>query len=61
VFTTLVLICSMAVGADLRDCNRTNPLVFVQVPDGDAASRSCLMHRPPDPVPGPQHRRKITT
>lgn len=61
VFTTLVLICSMAAGADLRDCGRSNPLVLVEVPD--PAARSCLMHRPPEPEPAwtRQSRRRITT
>jgi hypothetical protein len=61
VFTTLVLICSIATGADLRDCGRSNPLVLVEVPD--SAARSCVMHRSaePEPVWTRQNHRRITT
>ena len=43
-FTTLVLICSLAITPDLRECNRTNAVHVVQVPEQYAMPGSCFMH-----------------
>ena len=43
-FTTLVLICSLAITPDLRECNRTNAVHVVQVPEQYAVPGSCFMH-----------------
>jgi hypothetical protein len=43
-FTTLVLICSLAITPDLRECNRNNAVHVVQVPEQYAVPGSCFMH-----------------
>ena len=43
-FTTLVLICSLAITPDLRECNRTNAVHVVQVPEQYSMPGSCFMH-----------------
>jgi len=43
-FTTLVLICSLAVTPDLRECNRQNAVHVVQVPEQYAMPGSCFLH-----------------
>jgi hypothetical protein len=43
-FTTLVLICSLAITPDLRECNRTNAVHVVQVPEQYSMPASCFMH-----------------
>ncbi len=43
-FTTLVLICSLAVTPDLRQCDRNNAVHVVQVPEQYSMPASCLMH-----------------
>lgn len=43
-FTTLVLICSLAITPDLRECNRNNAVHVVQVPDQYAMPAACFMH-----------------
>lgn len=43
-FTTLVLICSLAITPDLRECNRNNAVHVVQVPEQYSMPGSCFMH-----------------
>jgi hypothetical protein len=43
-FTTLVLICSLTITPDLRECNRTNAVHVVQVPEQYSMPASCFMH-----------------
>jgi hypothetical protein len=43
-FTTLVLICSLAITPDLRECNRNNAVHVVQVPEPYALPASCFLH-----------------
>jgi hypothetical protein len=43
-FTTLVLICSLAITPDLRECNRNNAVHVVQVPEQYAMPGACFMH-----------------
>jgi hypothetical protein len=43
-FTTLVLICSLTITPDLRECNRTNAVHVVQVPEQYSIPASCFMH-----------------
>ena len=43
-FTTLVLICSLAITPDLYECNRTNAVHVVQVPEQYSMPASCFMH-----------------
>jgi hypothetical protein len=42
--TALVLVCSMAVTPDLRECNRDNAVQVLQVPEEFALPEMCLMH-----------------
>jgi hypothetical protein len=42
--TALVLICSLAVTPDLRDCTRANATVAMRVPDDFANPATCFMH-----------------
>lgn len=43
-FTTLVLICSLTITPDLRDCNRNNALEVVQVPEQYSMPASCFLY-----------------
>ena len=43
-FTTLVLICSLTITPDLRECNRTNAVHVVQVPQQYSMPGECFMH-----------------
>jgi len=43
-FTTLVLICSLTITPDLRECNRTNAVHVVQVPEPYSMPGGCFMH-----------------
>jgi len=43
-FTTLVLICSLAITPDLRECNRNNAVHVVQVPEQYAMPGACFLH-----------------
>ena len=43
-FTTLVLICSLAITPDLRECNRINAVHVVQVPEPYSMPGLCFMH-----------------
>jgi hypothetical protein len=43
-FTTLVLICSLTITPDLRECNRTNAVHVVQVPEQYSMPAGCFMH-----------------
>ena len=43
-FTTLVLICSLSITPDLRECNRQNAVHVVQVPEQYSMPGSCFMH-----------------
>jgi hypothetical protein len=40
----LILICSIAVTPDLRDCNRDNAMTVMRLPTEFASPTSCLMH-----------------
>ena len=42
--TALVLICSVAVTPDLRDCNRDNALDVMRTPVEHANPATCFMH-----------------
>ena len=42
--TALVLICSVAVTPDLRDCTRENATVVMRVPDEFGNPATCFMH-----------------
>ena len=42
--TALVLICSVAVTPDLRDCTRENAAAVMRVPAEFRNSATCLMH-----------------
>jgi hypothetical protein len=42
--TALVLICSMAVSPDLRDCGRDNATAVMRVPAEFGNPATCLMH-----------------
>lgn len=42
--TALVLICSLAVAADVRDCSRANATAVMRVPAEFANPVTCLMH-----------------
>src|SRR5262245_6957012 len=42
--TALVLICSVAVTADLRDCTRYNATAVMRLPAEFANPATCLMH-----------------
>jgi len=42
--TALVLICSMAVTPDLRDCSRANATTVMRVPAEFANPATCFMH-----------------
>jgi len=44
VLTALVLICSIAVTPDLRDCSRTNAVAVMRVPSEFGNPATCLMH-----------------
>jgi hypothetical protein len=41
--TALVLVCSLAVTPDLRECNRNNAVHVVQVPEEFAMPAMCAM------------------
>jgi hypothetical protein len=43
-FTTLVLICSLAITPDLRDCDRNNAVQVVQVPEQYSMPGSCALY-----------------
>lgn len=43
-FTTLVLICSLTITPDLRDCNRNNAIEVVQVPEQYSMPASCFLY-----------------
>jgi hypothetical protein len=43
-FTTLVLICSLTITPDLRECNRNNAVHVVQVPEQYTMPASCFLH-----------------
>jgi hypothetical protein len=42
--TALVLICSLTVTPDLRDCTRVNATAAMRVPDDFANPATCFMH-----------------
>ena len=42
--TALVLICSVAVTPDLRDCSRTNATAVMRVPAEFGTPGTCFMH-----------------
>jgi hypothetical protein len=42
--TALVLICSIAVTPDLRDCNRHNATAVMRVPGDFGNPATCFMH-----------------
>ena len=42
--TALVLICSVAVTPDLRDCNRANATAVMRVPAEFGHPAACFMH-----------------
>jgi hypothetical protein len=41
--TALILVCSLATTADLRDCTRDNALDVIQVPAAFATPATCFM------------------
>jgi len=42
--TALVLICSLGVTPDLRDCTRANATAAMRVPDNFSNPATCFMH-----------------
>ena len=42
--TALVLICSVAVTPDLRDCSRNNAITVMRVPAEFGSPATCFMH-----------------
>jgi hypothetical protein len=42
--TALILICSVAVTPDLRDCTRDNATVVMRMPEETANPVTCFMH-----------------
>jgi hypothetical protein len=42
--TALVLICSMAITPDLRDCTRDNATTVIRVPAESGKPATCFMH-----------------
>jgi hypothetical protein len=42
--SALVLICSMAVTPDIRDCSRENATTVMRVPTDFASPTTCFMH-----------------
>lgn len=42
--TALVLVCSIALTPDLRDCDQTNARDVPRVPEAFASPASCFMH-----------------
>jgi hypothetical protein len=40
----LVLICSVALTPDIRDCTRDNAITVMRVPAGFASPAACFMH-----------------
>jgi hypothetical protein len=42
--TALVLICSMAITPDLRDCTRDNATTVIRVPAESGNPATCFMH-----------------
>jgi hypothetical protein len=42
--TALVLICSISVTPDLRDCNRENALDVMRVPTEFSSPATCFLH-----------------
>ena len=42
--TALVLVCSLAVTPDLRDCGRDNATAVMQMPVESANPATCFMH-----------------
>jgi hypothetical protein len=44
VLTALVLICSVTITPDVRDCTRDNATAVMRVPDNFGNPVTCLMH-----------------
>jgi hypothetical protein len=42
--TALVLVCSMAITPELRDCDRSNAVTVLQVPEAFGNPVMCMMH-----------------
>jgi len=42
--TALVLVCSLAVTPDLRDCSRDNAMAVMQMPVMSANPATCFLH-----------------
>ena len=42
--TALVLVCSLAVTPDLRDCSRSNAIAVLQMPVESGNPATCFMH-----------------
>ena len=42
--TALILVCSVAVTPELRDCDRTNAVHVLQLPEQSGNPLMCMMH-----------------
>ena len=42
--TALILVCSLAITPELRNCDRNNALQVLQVPEQFGMPTTCLMH-----------------
>ena len=42
--TALILVCSVAVTPELRDCDRTNAIHLLQLPEETGNPLMCMMH-----------------
>jgi hypothetical protein len=42
--TALILVCSVAVTPELRDCDRTNAVYVLRLPEETGNPATCMMH-----------------